>query len=146
MDGIKNTTIMEKRDISVKQIKAAARHYNKGDYICCITLSGAAEEILGKIATKRTQINHFKNDIEFEKSIYEFFTGKTFSDKEIIKRLNRIKNELKHNDSGQNEWVEGDFENEAARLFVKAVKNYFDCYKEFPNDRIVKSLFEHLTL
>jgi len=63
-----------------------------------------------------------------------------------MEKINGVKNELKHNDDGENEWVEADFENEAALLFVKAVKNYFDCYKNFPNDVVIKRLFEHLTL
>jgi hypothetical protein len=36
---------MEKREIAVRQLGAAAKHYNEEDYICSITLSGAAEEI-----------------------------------------------------------------------------------------------------
>lgn len=137
---------MEKRDIAVKQIKAAARHYNKGDYICCITLSGAAEEILGRIAKKRTNRNQLERDVAYSKGIYEYFSGQTPSDKDIVAKINRVKNELKHNDSGENIWVEADFEHEAATLFIKAVKNYFNCYNEFPNDRIVNDLFGHLTL
>lgn len=53
---------------------------------------------------------------------------------------------LKHNDSGDNEWVDADFENEAALLFVKAMKNYFNSYNEFPKDRTLRGLFEELTL
>ncbi len=137
---------MEKRDIAIKQIKAAARHYNKSDYICSITLSCAAEEILGQIAKKRTKTNLLEGDVIYLRSVYTIFRDKSPSDKELIQKINKVKNELKHNDSGDNEWVDADFENEAALLFVKAVKNYFNCYKEFPNDRIVKNLFEHLTL
>jgi hypothetical protein len=53
---------------------------------------------------------------------------------------------LKHNDSGVNNWIEADFENEAVLLFVKAVKNYFNAYGEMPKDKIVNNLFDHLTL
>jgi hypothetical protein len=137
---------MEKRDIAIKQIKAAARHYNKQDYVCSITLSGAAEEILGRIAKKRTNTNQLEGEVVFLRSIYDYFSGQKPPDKELIQKINKVKNELKHNDSGVNLWVDADFENEAALLFLKAVKNYFDCYKEFPNDRIVKNLFQHLTL
>ena len=137
---------MEKRDIAIKQIKASARHYNKQDYVCSITLSGAAEEILGRIAKKRNNTNHLEGEVIYLRSVYDYFSGQKPSDKELIQKINKVKNELKHNDSGDNLWVDADFENEAALLFVKAVKNYFDCYKEFPNDRVVKNLFEHLTL
>lgn len=138
---------MEKRDIAVRQLRTAAKLYNNGDYICSITLSGAAEEILGKIAKKRTNKNQLENEVDYLRSVYEYFSGSNVpSDKELIKSINKVKNDLKHNDSGDNEWVNADFENEAVSLFIKAVKNYYDCYKELPNDRIIKNLFEHLTL
>lgn len=137
---------MEKRDIAIKQIKAAARHYNKGDYICSITLSGAAEEILGRIAKKRTKTNQLEREVAYLRSVYEYFSGQKPSDRDLVQKINKVKNELKHNDSGDNDWVDADFEYEAALLFVKAVKNYYDCYKEFPNDIVVKRLFDEITL
>lgn len=137
---------MEKRDIAIKQIKGAARHYYKEDYVCSITLSGAAEEILGRRTKKKRGTNQLENDVVYLRSIYDYFSGQKPSDKQLIKRINNVKNELKHNDNGENDWVEGDFENEAAMFFIKAMKNYFDCYKEYPADRTSKNLFEHLTL
>jgi hypothetical protein len=55
-------------------------------------------------------------------------------------------NEAKHNDRGENVWLDADFENECVLLFVKAVKNYFDEYKEMPKDMAIISLIEELTL
>lgn len=137
---------MEKRDIAIKQIKGAARHYNHSDYICSITLSGAAEEILGQIAKKRKGTNQLENEVIYLRSVYDYFSGKRPSTRQLINEINKVKNELKHNDSGNNEWVEADFKNEASLLFVKAMKNYFDCYNEFPADRISRNLFNHITL
>jgi hypothetical protein len=137
---------MEKRDIAIKQIRAAAKLYNQGEYICSITLSGAAEEILGRIAKKRTTTNQLENEILFVRDIYEYLSGQSPNDTALIRQINRVKNELKHNDSGINEWVEADFEFEASRLFIRAVKNYYDSYKEFPKDRTITILFNFLTL
>lgn len=65
----------------------------------------------------------------------------------VIKgRINKVKNEIKHNDSGENLWVNSDFENEAVLLFVKAVKNFINAYNEPPKDKIIMSLFDFLTL
>ncbi len=136
---------MEKRDIAIKQIKAAARLYNKQDYVCSITLSGAAEEILGRIAKKRTNINQLEVEVIYLRSAYQYFSGKNPSDKELIQIINKVKNDLKHDDSGDNLWLDADFQSEAALLFVKAVKNYLNCYKEFPNDKVTRNLFDHLT-
>jgi hypothetical protein len=137
---------MEKRDIAIKQLRASAKLYNAGDYVCSITLSGAAEEILGRIAKRRTKKNQLEQEVQYLKGVYEYFTGKVPDNKMLINNINKVKNELKHNDAGESEWVEADFENEAAILFVKAVKNYFDSYMEFPKDRLIVNLFESLTL
>lgn len=137
---------MEKRDIAIKQLKAAARHYNKGDYVCSITLSGAAEEILGRIAKKRTKTNQLESQVIYLRTVYDYLTGQRRSDEELIQEINKVKNELKHNDSGDNQWVDADFENEADSLFVRAMKNYFNCYNEFPSDKVSRNLFEKITL
>lgn len=137
---------LEKKDIALKQLRAAAKHYNARDYICSITLAGAAEEILGQLAKKRRKTNQLIQEIEYLKGVYNYFTGKKPTNQELIKKINKIKNELKHNESGNNEWINGDFEYEAAIIFVKAVKNYFDSYDEFPKDRIINNLFDFLTL
>lgn len=135
----------EKKDIAVNQLRAAAKLYNSRDYISSITLSGAAEEILGRIAKKRTNLNQLEKEIQCLRSVYSYFSGQNPSNKMLIDKINKVKNELKHNDSGENESVQADFENEAAMLFIKGVKNYYDSYKEFPKDILIKNLFEHLT-
>ncbi len=137
---------MEKKDIALKQLRAAAKLYNSGDYISAITLSGAAEEILGRIAKARTKINELKKETDYLKSVYDYFSSPVPNEKELISKINRVKNELKHNDSGVNNWIEADFENEAVMLFVKAVKNYFNAYGEMPNDKVINNLFNHSTL
>ena len=144
---------MEKKDIAIRQIKASARLYIKGDYVCSITLSGAAEEILGEISKKRNGINQFDDELNYLENIFKYFSSISIQNKilvpnhkELIKRINGAKNELKHNDGGENKFVNYDFEFEAAMLFIKAVKNYYDCYNEFPNDKKVVKLFYHLTL
>lgn len=137
---------MEKKEIAFRQIKAAAKHYKSGEYICCITLAGAAEEILGKIAKKRSGFNQLGKDIIYAQSIYQYFSKTIPPKNDIIQNINKIKNELKHNDTGENLWVEANFEDEATSLFVKAVKNYFDSFGELPKDRTVIKLFDFLTL
>lgn len=137
---------MEKKDIAVIQLKAAARHYKKGDYICSITLSGAAEEILGQLAKKRKKTNELEKEVIYLRSFYDYFSIQKPNNKDLKLKINKVKNNLKHNNSGENEWVNADFEYEAAILFVRAFKNYFNSYNEFPKDKIVNALFDHLTL
>lgn len=136
---------MEKKDIAVEQLKASARHYNNREYVCAITLASAAEEILGQIAKTRTGTNQLENELSYLRGIYDYFSGTTPPSRELIAKINSVKNNLKHNDGGENIWVEADFEFAAAELFIKAMRNYFDCYSELLNDRTSRYLFEHLT-
>ena len=137
---------MEKKDIALEQLRSAAKHYKKKEYISAIILAGAAEEILGQIARKRNNTNEFEKETEYLKSIYKYYNKPLPEDNVIKGRINKVKNEIKHNDSGENLWVNSDFENEAVLLFVKAVKNFINAYNEPPKDKIIMSLFDFLTL
>lgn len=139
-------TKISKKEIALIQIKAAARHYNKQNYVCCITLAGAAEEILGEIAKKRLGFNQLENDIAYTQSIFHFLSKDLPKNKTLIKNRNFVKNELKHNDIGENLIIEADLEFEASIFFVAAIKNYFDAFEEWPEDEITLELFEHFTL
>ena len=138
--------MMKKKDIALQQLIDSAILYQKGRYCSALTLAGAAEEILGKIAKKRTGKNQFEDEVEYLKSIYQYFNKPCPPKRELINQINKTKNELKHNDVGKNLWVDSDIENECVLLFVKAVKNYFNAYKEMPKKKVVMRLFEHLCL
>jgi hypothetical protein len=137
---------MEKKDIAIQQLSDAAKLYEKGRYVSALTLAGASEEILGKIAKKRIGSNQLQHEIEYLKTVYKHFNRSLPSKEDIIKQINKIKNEVKHNDTGENLWVEADFENEFVLIFMRAVKNYFDAYKEIPKDKKIMNLFVDLAL
>ena len=137
---------MEKKDIALQQLIDAAKLYNKGRYVSALTLAGSSEEILGKIAKKRIGSNQLENEIAYIKTIYKYFNRPCPSNKEIVKQINKTKNEAKHNDVGENQWVDADFENETVVIFVRAVKNYYDAYKEMPNNKTIMNLFEELCI
>jgi hypothetical protein len=141
-----NITKISKKEIALIQIKSSARHYNNQDYISCITLAGAAEEILGEIAKKKNGFNQLENDIKYTQSLSHFLSKDLPKTKAIIKDRNVTKNDLKHNDIGENLIIEADFENEATTFFVAAIKNYFNAFEEWPDDSITINLFEFLTL
>lgn len=137
---------MEKKDIALRHLRAAAKLYNSGDYVSSLTLAGAAEEILGKIAKKRARKSELESELVFQRSIYSFIGKAIPDDKTLLREINRVKNELKHNDDGENKWVEADFEYEVCIIFVRALKNYFNAYNEMPKDRTIMRLFEYLTM
>jgi len=137
---------MEKKDIAIQQLIDAAKLYDRGRYVSALTLAGASEEILGKIAKKRIGENQLEHEVEYLKTVYKHFNRPSPTNKDLIKQINKIKNEVKHNDTGENLWVDADFENECVFIFMRAVKNYFYAYKEMPEDKKVMSLFHHLAL
>jgi len=146
---------MEKKDIALKQLRRAVKVYKEKDYVCAITLAGAAEEILGKIALKRTGSNELERQAIWEKDVNNYLAEEHTlkrplpDEKEIKKSINRIRNELKHNDTGENVWLNEHkerWEYEASGHIIRAVKNYFNAYNEMPKDRIIMNVFYWLTM
>jgi hypothetical protein len=97
---------MEKRDIALAEIRRAIQLFRKADYVCAATLAGAAEEILGRIAKKRAGHNALDGKEAFAEGMAELFSVPTPDKAKVRAVMNRVRNECKHNDSGDNEWVE----------------------------------------
>ena len=138
---------LEKKDIALQQLIDSVILYKERRYCSALTLAAAAEEIFGQLAKRRTGTNQLEGEIIFLENIYKsIYKLPVPSKKELVKNINQIKNEFKHNDQCENTWVDGDFQNEYFSFFTKAVKNYFNAYNEFPKDETVRSLFEDFTL
>jgi hypothetical protein len=112
----------EKRDIALRQLRRAVQLFNQRDFVCATTLAGAAEEVFGRIAQKRTGTTALDGHAHRKK---------------VAEAHNRLRNQLKHNDSGDNEWVTADFELEAQDLIGRAIGNYCLAYGIPPGDRII---------
>jgi hypothetical protein len=127
----------EKRDLALRQLRRAVQLFNQGDFVCATTLAGAAEEILGRIAEKRAGTNALDGRAHFWSQLADV-VGKTPPDrKKVMEAHNRLRNQLKHNDSDDNEWVTADFEFEAQDLIDRAIRNYWLAYNTPPADRII---------
>jgi hypothetical protein len=127
----------EKRDLAMRQLRRAVQLFNQGDFICAATLAGAAEEILGRIAQKRTGTVALDGHAHFWSQLAGI-VGKAPPDrKRVIEVHNRLRNQLKHNDGGDNEWVTADFEFEAQDLIDRAIRNYWLAYDTLPVDRVI---------
>ena len=113
-----------KTGIGISQLRNAVRHFYSKEYESSITLAGAAEEIFGKMAKKKLGYNAIDSDVLFFEGVAQMLGKPKPVRRKIISTVNRIKNELKHNDTGDNQIVEGDFENEACMQISKAIKNY----------------------
>jgi hypothetical protein len=128
----------KKRGIAMKQLRMAIQLFNRGDFVCAVTLAGAAEEILGRSAAERAGTTALDGQVAFWTQVAAVF-GKTPPDrKRVVGAHNRLRNELKHNDSGGNEWITADYEFEALDLIDRAVRNYWLAYQAPPEDRVVR--------
>ena len=132
---------MEKRDIALAEIRRAIQLLRKADYVCAATLAGAAEEILGRIAKKRAGHNALDGKEALAEAMAELFSVPQPDKAKVRAVMNRVRNECKHNDSGDNEWVEADFEHEAQCLIDRALRNWLLAYGSFPKDRIVAAYY-----
>ena len=129
----------EKKDIAITQLKKAIQLFQEKEYICAVTLAGAAEEILGKIAKKRSTTKALEGELHFWNQLSDI-VGKSKPDKKkVIEVLNRTRNELKHNDLGENIIIEADLEIEAQCLIDRAIRNYWLAYDTPLREQIIDS-------
>lgn len=138
----KNISIVR---IALIQLYSALQHYYDHDYISAITLGGAAEEILGSIAEKRQGYNNFLVNKEYDKSVAHYFKAATPSDGKLKGLANKIRNQIKHNDSGLNVRVNvSGFKFVAEDHIIGALKNYLIIYKNPPRGALIKRFFEDM--
>src|SRR5262249_45419000 len=132
----------EKRDLALRQLRRAVQLFNQGDFVCAATLAGAGEEILGQLAQKRSGTTALDSRAHFWSQMATMLGKSPPEKKKVVESHNRLRNQLKHNDSGDNEWVIADFEFEAQDLIDRAIYNYWLAYEMAPPDRIIDNYTE----
>jgi len=138
---------MTKLDVAMNQLRTSVQLYNKGNYISSITLAGAAEEILGKMAAKTANRNALLDEKVFLDQVAEMFNKQKPILKKVIESRYRTKNELKHNDLGKDSVVRNvDFKFQAEELIIGAINNYMIIFDEEPRDRVIKSFWNWISL
>ena len=123
-------------EIAEHQLLAALRMWREEDYLCAITLSGAAEEILGKRLrkiNKQPAIDSFKKAIEalaeLEGESLDHKSKKLSHD-----LLNQTKNELKHYDGDQ--VLDFDLKADAEEMIDRAIYNYHSLTNSITSEMI----------
>jgi hypothetical protein len=111
------------------QIEAAERQLDRAislfisehDYLCAITLAGAADGILGEALKNKGQMNSG----EILKGVMKDTFLPQLSHKEISdQHLNKIRNSLKHTTEDHNKVIEHPMDIEAVQVIVRAILNY----------------------
>jgi hypothetical protein len=90
------------------------------DFINAITLSAAAEEVLGKLASETNMTPSMDQLID---SLHNKVSGSIEKKRIRDDYLNRVKNSLKHFDQGKDGVIELEPENEAITMILRAITN-----------------------
>lgn len=115
--------MLTKLDIAVEQLNHAISMFLKREHlVSAITLAGAAEEILGKLAAQAGVVPSLKRRTEGARALHKRLWGTDPSIKPFVNLKNKTRNELKHLGAGAP--MEVDLEEEAMRMLDRAVENY----------------------
>lgn len=121
--------VLMPRDVALAQLQRAIALFFEEDYICAITLAGAAEEILGKIARTVAGKNDLDNTIEAICAINPRRTADAGYRREYLNFENRIRNALKHEHEKSTVLCGG---MRAGWMIDRAIRNYWIAYKKNP--------------
>jgi hypothetical protein len=117
------TTRLTKLDIAVSQLRLAISLFVEGhELISAITLAGAAEEILGKLAQQAGMTPAVHLRAESTRLLYRYLWKTEPGLKPFVNVNNMTRNDLKHLGSGDP--VEVDLVEEAMHILDRAVENY----------------------
>ena len=126
------------RSVALSQLRCATKLHAKGEYVCALTLAGAAEELLGRIADAKGKTPSFDSWANVLQFIERASGGESLSDKEARSEVNRARNLCKHNDSGANRRMRFDPRHESAAMILRAVCNYVGAFDIPPRDRLLR--------
>jgi hypothetical protein len=119
---------------------------NHNDPVCALTLAGAAEEILGKMAAKKGHSTALEDDTIWWGQMADYLKRPRPSREKVHKSLNRVRNELKHNDGGRNVRIQAEFVFEAEEMILRALRNYERAFGCMPSNRLIRGWWDHISL
>lgn len=103
--------------------KAIALFLSEHDFVCALTLAGAAEEILGRSLQARGDKNSLQSKYEALKPVRDMFGSDQKGWQHFANEENYAKNSVKHM-SDDSEMVSLDLEAAACWMIVRACDNY----------------------
>jgi hypothetical protein len=137
---MKDTTLkIEKSKVALDQLRRSIQLFNIGDFISSLTLTGAANEILGQLAKFTKGSNTIDHDKWFWDGVAEYYIKDKPSRDKIIISNNHIKNSIKHHDSSDDTIIEADFKFEAQEHIDSAISNYWIAVDKPSRDRIINN-------
>ena len=144
-----------KRRLAEIQISRAVQVLvDHDDVVSALTLAGAAEEILGKMLAAKGEETALEVTITWDASLWVYLVKEAAKEgrtvippdaKELRRRNNRVRNEVKHNDQGTNASVAADYRYWAEEMLLRAISNYTRLFKKFPPKKHVWEWWDDFT-
>jgi hypothetical protein len=111
-------------DLAIVQLDEAIRQFlDKQSYICAITLSGAAEELLGRMVQRAGGESALAQLAAGHLRVANAFGERGLTRKQSIQRHNFARDSLKHLTVSSGECVTLDLEDEVIDLLDRAIYN-----------------------
>lgn len=136
---------LTKRRIALIQIEQSLKLLEAGDPVSELTLAGAAEEILGRVASRKGHEPRVEYNADWLGSSYDWANKPWPSKKHLISILNAPSN-LKHQNDGRNFRIETDFQFEAEEMILQCMFNHFNAFGCYPSANGLRAWFERMTL
>ena len=112
--------------IALAQLETALTLFHQqGDLFSVVTLAGAAEEILGRLAHRRGFGASAESLAEAASAIHKLLHGEAVPLKEFYRIANRARNSLKHLDINSASTITMDVQQEAVDMLHRAIDNYW---------------------
>ena len=116
----------EKLDIACQQLNTAIDlFFEDANHFSVITLTGAAEEILGRYMELIGKQSSLDGIVKGTALVHKHLYGEELPHKEFKFRANMARNSIKHLDSDEDLNVMFDSKEEMINMLVRATDNYF---------------------
>jgi len=116
----------DSKHIALEQLETALQlYFERESYLSVITLAGAAEEILGRLARSRGIDNSLEALKKAAGAIHQHLYGEQIESKSIAVRANYARNKLKHVGVTEETLVTLDEKQEAIDMLIRAIDNYW---------------------
>lgn len=116
--------VITKAEAAMRQLDTAARLFLEGDFVSSLTLAGAAEEILGRLAKRAGE----PTALDRIATHHRADTDPSLTDAQHMKLIsdiaNRARNEAKHLDTGNGDMVDDD-QTHALMMLMRAIPMAF---------------------
>jgi hypothetical protein len=137
---------LTKRRIALIQLEQSVRLLDAGDPVSALTLAGAAEEILGRMAERKGHRPRVDYSAQCLGSLYDWARKPRPSKNQLIASVNSTRNHLKHQDDGRNIKVVADFKFEAEDILIRGMFNHLNAFGCYPASKILRQWFHQVAL